>query len=371
MRILFFTESLVWGGKERRLLELIQYLKTHTDYSMALVITEPLIHFVYVYDIDIPIIIIKRKYIKYDPLPFIKFYMYCHKFNPDIIHAWGRMTTFYAIPSKIIRRIPLITSMITDAKRWYKTISLKNLIFNVDVFFSDMVLSNSEAGLIIREINAPKTRVIRNGVRLERFQQKFDIFKEREELGVKTEFLLVMVASFTETKDYDLFLDLATEICKIRNDVTFIAVGDGPEMKHIQKRIIDEQIHNVLLTGAQRDVEHIIAASDIGLLCTYSEGISNAIIEYMALGKPVISTDLLGGSKEIVIEGETGYCTDRNIEKIIALITILLDNSELRVSMGEKGRERINSHFSISRMGKDFESVYNEVYSRKRKSIIK
>jgi glycosyltransferase involved in cell wall biosynthesis len=366
MRILFFAESLTCGGKERRLLELIKYLKQHTDYTLALVLAENTIHYKYVYELGIPITIIDRKYTKYDPLPFLKFYKYCNLFKPDIIHTWGIMTTFYAIPAKLLRRTPLISSMIANAKNTNGAVSMFSLYFSINTLFSNVILSNSQAGLTAYKVNIPKSKVILNGVHPERFQQQFDKQKVRQEFGIKTNFVIIMVASFTNTKDYDLFLDVAKEVGKIRKDVTFIGVGDGPKLKHIQDRMNIEQISNVILTGSQKEVERIIAASDIGLLCTYCEGVSNSIIEYMALEKPVIATDLVGGSKEIVVEGETGYCTIRSSKVVVSLINKLLEDEELRHSMGIKGKARIASHFSISRMGKDFQLVYEEFFSNKK-----
>ena len=372
MRILFLTDTLGFGGKERRLLELIKYLKQNTDYTLALVLTEKTIYYDYVYELGIPIITIERKFTKYDPLPIVKFNKYCGSFKPDIIHSWGIMTTFFAIPAKLIRRIPLISSMIADVQGNHGTFSLKSILFNIDAFFSNIILSNSKAGIIAYKVNTTKAQVIWNGVHLERFQQKFVTNNVRLELGIKTDFVVVMVASFWIFKDYDLFIDIAKEIRKIRDDVTFIAVGDGNNLARIQQRIDNEKVDNVTLTGRQKDVERIIAASDIGILCTYSEGISNSIIEYMALGKPVISTDLKGGSKEIIIEGETGYCTERSTDKIVPLINLLLDNSALRASMGTKGKDRITSHFSISKMGKNFEEVYKNVLEKNlNKSVFK
>jgi glycosyltransferase involved in cell wall biosynthesis len=364
MKIIIFTESLTCGGKERRVLELIQYLKQNTDHDISLVITESYIHYDYAYELGVPIKIIERKGIKYDPLLFGKFYSYCCQFKPDIIHAWGRMTTFYSIPTKLIRRIPLISSMIYDAQIDFKPVSLNHLFFSADIFFSDVILSNSYAGLNEYKLNIPKAKVIWNGVHLERFQKKYEIEKVKAKLSVTTDFMLVMLAAFSTLKDYDLFLDVAKEIGKMRKDVTMVGVGDGPEWKRIQQRIYDEDIRNVILTGQQKEVEHIIAASDIGILCTYSEGISNSIIESMALGIPVISTDMIGGSREIIIEGETGYCVERNAGKIVTLINLLLNNRELRIKMGIKARERINSHFSIRKMGEEFELIYEEVLGK-------
>jgi glycosyltransferase involved in cell wall biosynthesis len=369
MRILFFTESMTCGGKERRILELIQYLKQNTDYEIALVLTENIIQYQYVHDLGIPIIIIKREGLKYDPRPFVQFYRYCSYFKPDILHTWERITTFYAIPAKVLHRIPMISSMIADTRRDFSEFSLRHLFFRTGVFFSNVILSNSRAGLDVYKVNGQKARVICNGVHLDRFEIKYDIEKEREKLKVTTKYMLVMVASFSTLKDWDLFLNVAREINKNRDDVTFVGVGDGPEWKRINQRINDEAIENVVLTGKKDDVEYINGASDLGLLCTYSEGISNSIIECMAMGKPAISTDLTGGSREIITDGETGYCLERNSETIAASINYLLNNPEVRLSMGKKARERIISDFSIGRMGKEFDMVYKEVIGEDHKSL--
>lgn len=366
MKILFFLESLQCGGKERRSLELIRFLKQYTDYEIILVLTEEEIYYEEVYDLGIDIKIIKRTGIKYDPRLFFKFYKICRSFKPDIIHAWGKMTTFYSIPAKLIGRIPLVSNLIADSSKSYNSFSLYTCLLKTNVLFSEVVLSNSEAGLQAYNIKSKKAKVINNGVNLERFQQYFDTKKVREELGIKSEFMVVMVASFSSFKDYDLFIDIAKKMLKLRSDVTFVGVGDGSEWNRIKQRITAENITNVILTGKQKEVEHIVAASDIGILCTNSEGMSNSIIEYMALGKPVISTDLTGGSKELIVEGETGYCSERNDEKVIELINKLLGNSDLRLSMGKKGRERIYSQFSIGRMAKEFDSLYEEVLTHKK-----
>jgi glycosyltransferase involved in cell wall biosynthesis len=288
-----------------------------------------------------------------------------HFFSSFIIFAvfsnLGKMTTFYSIPTKLLLGIPLVTNIVSDSNNDYKKYSLDFLFFKADIFFSDKVLSNSKAGLLAYKINDKKSSVIWNGVNMTRFQQNFDTKIVRSELNITTDFVIIMVAGFSKLKDYDLFLDVARMLGKARNDITLLGVGDGPELKRIKKKAKEEHIDNVIFPGKQKEVERIISASDIGLLCTYSEGISNSIIECMALGKPVICTDIIGGSREIIVEGETGYCVERNAQKIVDLLQLLLNNSDLRISMGSKGKQRINTNFSVSRMGKEFEIIYEEV----------
>ncbi len=108
----------------------------------------------------------------------------------------------------------------------------------------------------------------------------------------------------------------------------------------------------------------MVSACDIGLLLTFSEGISNSILEYMALAKPVITTDSRGGSKEIVKDGVNGYILDSNVNDISKAIINLIDDEDLRRSMGQNGKKTIENHFSIEKMGLEFEKVYKDVFSK-------
>src|SRR5512133_2561465 len=124
MRILFFLESLHTGGKERRSVELMRYLKDQPGrYDINLVLTEDEIHYEEIYDIDVKITVLKRKRFKYDPSLFVRFLKICRSFHPDLIHAWGKMATFYAIPSKVMLGIPLVSSLIADTSRSYGSLS--------------------------------------------------------------------------------------------------------------------------------------------------------------------------------------------------------------------------------------------------------
>lgn len=360
MKILFFIESFGAGGKERRLFELIHYLKHNTDFELSLVLMENKVHYDEIHELEVPITIIRRKGLKRDPRLFREFWKFCQGYKPDVVHTWGFMPTFYAVPVKIGLKIPLISSMITVARREFSLFSMNNLFFKISSTFSDTIVANSRAGLEAFNVKSRKARVIYNGVRLERFRQDFSRQKIIDSLNIKTPYIVIMVATFSRFKDYDLFLEIAKETARSRNDITFLAVGDGPCWSHIEERVVSERIENVILTGRRRDVESLVFAADIGILCTFSEGISNSIIEYMALSKPTIATDLSGGSKELIVEGQTGFCTEKNATKVAEKINYLIDNPGLRHSMGENGEARIRNFFSIDRMGMEFVNLYNE-----------
>lgn len=363
-KILFVIETLRSGGRERRFIELLHYLHENTNYKMQVVVLTDEIHYDYIYNLNIEIIILTRKWIKKDPFLFFRFFKIAQKFAPDIIHSWGTMATFYAIPTKLVLKRPLIANLISNAQKKFKRRSISNLFFRLSCYFSDEILSNSKAGLRAYEINTPKSKVIHNGIRLDRFLEQYDLLKIRNEIGIKTRFAVIMVASFLPGKDYDFFLDVTKKINSLTPEVTFIAIGDGVSLKNIKQRITDEAITNILLLGQQKNVEKFVAVCDIGVLFTnttyHAEGISNSILEYMALGKPVITTDILGGSSEIIEHGKSGFIMKKDVDKVSEKIDDLINNEELRRSLGTNGKKIIDSRFTIEKMGKAFGYIYHK-----------
>lgn len=97
MRILFIIESLHPGGKERRLVELLKGLSEFEDISMELALTRSDIHYTNIFNLNVKIHYIERKYLKKDPRLFFEFYKIACKFKPNIIHLGGNMAAVYAI----------------------------------------------------------------------------------------------------------------------------------------------------------------------------------------------------------------------------------------------------------------------------------
>lgn len=367
MKILFFIESLRSGGKERRLVELLIYLKQNTNYELRLVLTENEIHYSYVHSLDIQIDIIKRKYLKKDPSLFFRFYRIAKQFNPDIIHTWGTMSTFYAIPAKCLLRKPLLANLIANAKKDYSNLSMAAFFNACNYKHAKVILGNSMAGFKAYGLqNNPKMHLIYNGVHLERFKIKANKDKLKKQLNISTPYITIMVASASKNKDYDMLLDVAKQMANIRNDITFIGVGGGSELNRLNNRIDNENIKNIILTGKSNDVELLVSASDICLLLTHAEGISNSIIEYMALGKPVITTDIVGGSREIIEEGQSGYIMQPNATEIAFKINELIDNPEHMNNLGQKGNQIIKQKFTIEKMGKEFIEIYGKTLNNEK-----
>jgi glycosyltransferase involved in cell wall biosynthesis len=362
MKILFFIGALELGGKERRLIELLSYLKKNTDYSLMLVARRDQIDYPAFYELNIPYKILTHNYKKGDKTLHFRFYRICKEYKPNIVHTWGYMPAFVSLLAIIVLKIPLVNSQIADAPPNINKWSVRNIINKINFLFSTIIIANSYAGLKAYKAENKKSKVIYNGVYLDRFSNLPDKNEIRSKYQVFFNLTVTMVAAFYENKDYDLFIEIAKIINFRRNDVAFLAVGNGINLEKIKKRVFDGQIQNVIFTGKIDDVESLVNLADIGVLFSPNgEGISNAIIEYMALGKPVIANDA-GGTKEIVKHGVNGYLiTTETTKEIADLINNLLDDKKKRQKMGEAGKKLIYKFFTIERMGKEYEKVYQEV----------
>jgi len=363
MKILFFIGSLRTGGKERRLIELLYYLKNNTKYDTFLVLRQNQIEYSAFKKLDIPYIILTKTYKKKDVRLVKNFYAICETFKPDIIHTWGKMPAFVALPTIIIKRIIHVNNQITSAPPNYKQWSFSNLINKINFLFSDVILSNSYAGLKTYNPPAKKSLVIYNGINLSRVENIASKDFIRNKYNIETKFAVIMMASFTNKKNYNEFIKTAEYILNLRDDISFICAGDGPNLKEISLKV--KNINKIIFTGLVDNAEDLIHCCDIGILLSnkkvHGEGISNTIMEYMTLSKPVIANDA-GGTAEIIKNKINGFLiTTENHIEIAKLIIELIDNPNMRASMGLAGRRIIEEKFTSEIMGAKFVSLYNNL----------
>ncbi len=366
MKVLMSIERLGFGGKERLFVELVKYLAEETSIELYVVFSNSKIEYTEFYDFN-------ENNVKYDIIEdgkknklkaFLKFFKICKSFKPDIIHTWGNKSTFYALPAKILLNIPLVNYQITAAPPHINWFSLYGVMAKLNFKFSDIIVANSYAGLISFNINK-KSNVIYNGMNLKRFLNLIDKQTIKEKYEVSTEYAIIKVASFTKMKDYSRFINIAKKMKTIRDDISFIAVGDGPNLDKIKHRVEIEDISNVIFTGRIDDLESLIAACDIGILLSpRGEGISCAITEYMALGLPVIANDI-GGTREIVNENN-GFLINNETEiEIVEKINTLLDNKTLAEKLGKNAKDIIYREFPIEAMGEKFKNLYEAIIKLK------
>lgn len=364
MKILFFIGSLCSGGKERRLVELLSYLKKMGGYEILLVLAFQGVDYPKFFELGINYICLNKKANSKDFSVFFEIDTICKQFKPDIIHSWGSMQTFYMIPSALLRNILLVNSQIADAPPKLHMNTFSRFVNTMNFKFSSEILANSRAGLRAYGVErVKKTKVIYNGLNMNRFEHLASMESIKNKYGIHTSFSVVMCASFSAMKDWDRFYDVADYVTQKVNDISFIGVGSVVD-KILFERIstLSKDNPHILLPGSTTEVENLVNACDIGVLfSTNGEGISNSILEYMALGKTIV-VDECGGTPEFVQNGENGFfTTNLTMVQIGDLIIELCYNEELRKKIGAKGRETILNKFTLEKMGNEFEKLYKSL----------
>ena len=180
-------------------------------------------------------------------------------------------------------------------------------------------------------------------------------------MGIATPFVIGMVASFWQQKDYPTYYEAARILLEKRKDISFLAIGSGTDSEDSVKMIEKEYLANFFLLGKQSNIEDLVNSMDVCVLATFTEGTSNAILEYMALSKPVIATDG-GGTAEIITDGVNGFLIKQSDpNELVERIQDLLNDSDLRKNIGSAGHKRIKEAFSIDRMVIDYKRLYSSV----------
>jgi glycosyltransferase involved in cell wall biosynthesis len=257
----------------------------------------------------------------------------------------------------------LINSQITSAPPNTNKWSTDYILDKFNFYYSKIILSNSKAGISSYAPPLKKSRIIYNGVNMDRFINLPDKQKIKEKYGIKTPYAVVMSASFSPNKDYDLFIKIAELVTHKRDEITFFGVGGYSESeKYIQLEEKTRWNPKIIIHKKINDVEALVNACDIGVLFSntsvHGEGISNSILEYMALEKPVIANDA-GGTREIIRNNESGYLVkDQSAEEIADLILELVDDENKRNYFGQTGKKIIQELFLIEKMGQAFEKAY-------------
>lgn len=353
-------DTLGTGGKERRLTELLKAVWLRNEITYQLAVMSRNIHYREVLEVGFKIEYILRK-TRWDVFVFLKLFRLIRQYRPDIVHCWDSMTAVYASPACKLLRCKMINGMVIDTP-------LKRNIFNkywlrarLTFPFSDVIVGNSEAGLKAYKAPYRKSIVVYPGFNFSRTENLPDKQTVRKQFDITADFVVGMVATFWEKKDYPTFFSAAQNILARRKDVTFIAIGSGTDSQEAIDLVEKQNRNYFRLLGSRSDVEALVNIMDICVLSTFTEGTSNSILEYMALAKPVIATDG-GGTREIVSDGETGFLVFPSAPAdLAAKIDVLLNDTMMREKLGAAGLERVRSCFSIDRMVDDYINIYSRL----------
>jgi glycosyltransferase involved in cell wall biosynthesis len=186
--------------------------------------------------------------------------------------------------------------------------------------------------------------------------------------GVRDEFripagtpLVGTVANFKAHKGFDYLLRSALEVRKLAPEVRFLLVGQGPLESAIRGQVRTLGLEEtVLFAGYRDDAPRLAAALDVFVLPSTHEGLSIALLEAMALGRPSVVTDV-GGLPETITDTVEGFIVPpKNVHALTEAIVRLIRDPSLRIRMGEAAARRANT-FDIRNSVRKTEDLYREL----------
>ncbi|MEP0814139.1 MAG: glycosyltransferase family 4 protein [bacterium] len=193
---------------------------------------------------------------------------------------------------------------------------------------------------------------------VENLPPRNDLLNLRTELGIpENAIVVIQAARIDPLKNQHDMLRAADKLAKNRGDVYFVLIGSaksGREKKYLGVLAADlkrsNARNNFIIAGHKTNPLEYLAVSDIFLQTSRTEGLSNALIEAMACGLPVVATDV-GDTARAVADGETGFLVKTgDVDSMVARILKLAENADLRKKLGAAGRELVRSKYTIENL---------------------
>jgi glycosyltransferase involved in cell wall biosynthesis len=285
----------------------------------------------------------------------------------DVVQTFDFYTNIFGLTAAALARVPLrigarrnTIGHFTPTQRWIERRAFQ---------LAQVVAANSEAvrqELIRDGVGAGKIVTLYNGLDANRVAPIADLSPEERlrlvGLPTDAERIVTIIANLRSPyKDHAMFMTAARIVTEVFPEATFVLAGEGPLIEDMRLMARELGIENrTFLLGRCMRVAELLAASEVCVLSSKGgEGFSNAITEYMAAARPVVATDV-GGAREAIVEGESGWIVPAgDYTSLAARIIELLQNPAQARAMGARGRQIVKQKFSCEAQLEHIESLYD------------
>ena len=233
-----------------------------------------------------------------------------------------------------------------------------------------------ELGLIFKVAPLNKIEVIPLGFDLKPFQENQEEKRNQYRkyfMLEDDEIVISIIGRLVPVKNHKLFIDAMKIVFEnTQKKVRAFIVGDGEERSNIESYIKsigldyvlfnqDQRKSQITFTSWRKDIDCVIAGSDIIALCSFNEGTPVSLIEAQAANKPIVTTRV-GGITDVVIPQQTALISSKmSINNFARNLLILIEDNETRKQMGDKGHDFVSKKFSYPRLIKDTSDLYNKL----------
>lgn len=362
------------GGTEKHLAELVAGLPA-SKFRCSIVVFDlganPLLDSLRARGVPIIDLPVQREYVPNAILQGWRLAKLIHHGRFDIIQTMHQKADSYgALIARLAGRGRLVSSKrdigeLRKARHFFVNRRLRSL-FDAYIVVADAVRTAVKAN---EQLPDERIVTIYNGVDTQRFRvpSAEEKVAARVRLGFAADDLVVgMVAGFRPEKNHAMLFAAALQALPQIPSLKVLAVGGGPLLARFREQIANSELAaRTTFTGAVDDVVPYLWSMDIGCLTPGSnEGFSNAVLEQMAVGLPVVATDV-GGNAEAILEGRTGRVIAASDAAALARALIDLHaDAQVRTAFGAAARRRIEERFSLEQMCAAHAGLYCSLVAR-------
>lgn len=357
MKVMFCTSSMGKGGAERVISILSNDFVKNNKVSI-LINTDK--NIAYELDKKINIITLDKKYYKNNLIRNIYRISQTKKIlkkeKPDIIISFLPMPSFRILIANKKTKIPVIISDRNDPKQEYKS-KLSNTLMNyLYPKASGFVFQTNEQKEYFKNDIQQRSIIIFNPIK--------DSFLETKDISIEEkENVIINVGRLVPQKNQRMLINAFAKVSKKHPQYKLKIFGDGPLKEELQEQINKLNINNkVFLCGIADNIKEELEKAKIFVLSSDYEGMPNSLIEAMAVGCVVISTDCpCGGPRELIQNNENGLLIPiRNDEELIKSMNFVIEheeNAEIMSKNAKNVKEILNTNYILEEWKKYIKEV--------------
>jgi L-malate glycosyltransferase len=377
--VLYFIYGLGEGGAEHQMLQLAKRMKDSGGYRVhiaCLLRSGDLLHQAEeIVGEEVPGFPITSFYNATMLVQLRRFASYLRENKIEIVHAQDFYSNIFGMIGARLAGVPARVAF--KGETHFSRSPSQRFAERCSFRLAHAVIANAEAvrQLMIGDgVAAEKLVTIYNGIDLRRVAPSEG--QRHEEVltsfGLPTKaprrFITIVANIQHPVKDHPMFLRAARRVRDAVPDAAFVIAGQGKLKDSLQAYATELGLaDDVFFIGRCDRIGDLLGVSDVGVLSSQAEGFSNSILEYMAAALPVVVTDV-GGAREVVIEGETGYLVPSGEDVAMGehIISLLREPARAR-SMGERGRRVVAEKFSWEAQVSILRDFYEQLLARKQR----
>lgn len=376
--VLILIDSFGRGGGETQTVHLTRMLVEDAEYGVHLAcLSRRGVLFDEVQDLglpEIPEFPLTSFYDRNAVVQLRRFSSYLREHRIDVVHAQDFYTNVFGMPAAALARVPARIASRIETGDWRTP--AQEMIERGAFRLSHAVNANAEAvkqHLVKKGVPAEKISVIYYGFDISRVTPPAGLGRDEmlDVLGLPRDggrrFVTIVANLRTDVKDHPMFLRAARRVRELVPEAAFVLAGEGELTDAMRQLSVELGLErNAFFIGRCERMAELLAISDVCVLSSKSEGFSNSILEYMAAARPVVVTDV-GGAREAVVEGESGYIVNSgDDETMAARIVSLLSDPQRARAMGQAGRGVVEHKFSERAQLEDTKALYERLLAEAR-----